>query len=697
MSPESKPRFGGRARAWVGSGVLLAATAHLLGMAHGWRRATERFDAAFESPPGAVYSEGMAEQIFLDNDPCYWLTYAREMAEEGRWRIRWNRFDNTPVGRPVFWSQSVSWGLAGLGGVRRAFTGESWTRALERAALWLNPLLHVAFLWVTSLFWRRRFGPAPAILWTLMIAAMGDLTWCFHALRPDHQTLHFIALIGGLLALMGGGFGWVSESGSASENDHEDRVFAAPSLAAARRCFALAGALTGIGLWVGATIVVFGLAAMGGGLLVLAYASRPSRGGGVRLAPELWRRWGAWAAGTAFVFWLIEFAPGPVHWGLEINHPAFWVFVLALAELLARLLRRRLRGARTRSDIWVLPLCAAVIAALPLAILFGPAGGHAMRDPLMRRLHDFIMEFYNLPRFSGGRPLRFALRVAGALPLAWVGALYWMRPGAGGRATAAALWTVYAYSLFFAITAYAQVRWSAVYIGSAIVLATLVIAVWIRARRPGRGARIGLAAAMIALAAAPVWQGVHEWRQIAIVHRRSAGIDAFMKAALMKRLCARLGAAKGGQDWRFLCEPDLAGPLFYYGRIPSVTSFYWENLDGLRAAAAFLADRSPSAETARAVAAERRLTHYMTPLSPELAIVFHYIATGVLSKDAARGTLAAGLLGSGRPVPDWIDLDHDLTAIGRSEYLFHSAQGPVKVHTSLGIYRIEPPTTPPEP
>ncbi len=687
------PHSAGAAPRWIFRLVSVLAAAHILGMAYGWGWATRRFDAAFESPPGAVYPPGAAQQIFLDNDPCYWLTYAREIVETGRGRVRWTRADNTPQGRPVYWSQSVSWGLAGLGALRRAVTGESWIEALERGALWLNPLVHVVFLWITASFWRRRYGAAPALIWLVFCAGLSDLTWNFHALRPDHHTLHLAALVGGLLALLAGGLGWVREGNAATDlaRDAWFRAPAPPDRTTARRGFAVAGLLTGVGLWVGATIVVFGLAALAGGLLVLAYSAKPGMEDRAQFEPSLWRRWGWWSAATGFAFWLLEFAPGPFPLGrLEINHPLHWLFLLGLGETLTRLLSRRLLGQRAASDRWALPLGLLALAALPLAVFLGPTSWHAMRDPQMRRMHDFIMEFYTLPHFTGGAPLARVLRAAGPLPLAWLGALLWLRPGRGDRAQAAALWTVFAFSLFFAAMAYAQVRWMAVAAASLIALATLVVAIWGASPQAARN-RLGTAAALVALAALPVWHGVHEWRQIAMVGGRTRTIDAFMKASLMKRLCARLGAAAqaAGGEWRFLCEPDLAGPLYYYGGIPSVTSFYWENLDGLRAAAAFMADRDSAAETARRVAVERGLTHYMTPISPEIAIIFNYIATGTLSKEAARDSFAAGLLGSGRPVPEWTDLDNELTAIGRSEYVFHSALGPVKVHTSLGIYRIE--------
>ena len=53
-----------------------------------------------------------------------------------------------PFGREVHWNSAWAWTIAAAGELHEAITGLPLPRALERASLWLNPL--VLFAWIVG-------------------------------------------------------------------------------------------------------------------------------------------------------------------------------------------------------------------------------------------------------------------------------------------------------------------------------------------------------------------------------------------------------------------------------------------------------------------------------------------------------------------------------------------------------------------
>jgi asparagine N-glycosylation enzyme membrane subunit Stt3 len=128
-------------------GIILAA---VIGAAAIWlflhTKAWDHSMLSFENrldPINTTIPESVHQRAFLDNDPYYWLTYAGEMIEHGTWRIRYTYADNPPDGRPVHWSQSVSWIMVLYGSARKMITGQTWPSAIEDAAIWINPTLQI--------------------------------------------------------------------------------------------------------------------------------------------------------------------------------------------------------------------------------------------------------------------------------------------------------------------------------------------------------------------------------------------------------------------------------------------------------------------------------------------------------------------------------------------------------------------------
>src|SRR5271156_6845917 len=119
-------------RPWLGYLLACLGVAALgFSRAYHWDRTMQAFDKAFQPKWSRPLPEGGSKRVFLDNDPYYWITYARQMVGTGQWRVRYPYVDNVPYGREVHWSQSVSWLLVAFGYARHLLTGEPMYDAIE--------------------------------------------------------------------------------------------------------------------------------------------------------------------------------------------------------------------------------------------------------------------------------------------------------------------------------------------------------------------------------------------------------------------------------------------------------------------------------------------------------------------------------------------------------------------------------------
>lgn len=161
-------------------------------------------------------------------------------------------------------------------------------------------------------------------------------------------------------------------------------------------------------------------------------------------------------------------------------------------------------------------------------------------------------------------------------------------------------------------------------------------------------------------------------------------VNDLAKTILQRQFASRMGALNTNGTFRVLCEPDMAARLYYYGGIPSVTSYYWENLDGLVAATAFMSDKG--SDTAAKVVRERGITHVVLPRMAAIAHIFHYIDTGYLSESGARDSMAGRLLTRTNNVPVWLKRDLPLMAATQPGYIYNNEP----VFSTMDIYTVRP-------
>ena len=345
---------------------------------------------------------------------------------------------------------------------------------------------------------------------------------------------------------------------------------------------------------------------------------------------------------------------------LEANHPVYAISFLGIGECLCLLARLRHDPATHISHRFVLHAAVALAAAvlLPILVLFGPAGWYIPRSTLMLRLHArHIQEFWSLRVLCAeqGDSLPFVLLLR-LLPALAALPFLLRRP-----LRRPALFSLTLLAVFLPFYLW-QNRWELFVLLYALLPVLAVPAPNpTAAPSPRRNAILSIAL-LVPLSIAL-------WRNLSPLPAYFRG-TSFDPAALFSFQCRALAtqflpaladaeATPNAETPAVLAPADLAPYFWYYARIPSVTSYYWENLPGFAAAAEAFADTAPGAPAARAVAESRRLSHLLVFEGAREAMLYADLRDGIYSKPHAARTLAGILSGAapGTPLPSWLGVD----------------------------------------
>lgn len=650
--------------------LWLMLTALALGLvvyqAHVWSSAAARLDGEIRSTRPAVGGAlNPPGGVFMENDSLAWLGYANRIASGDTWRVRGTLADNTPDGRAVHWSQSVSWILVALAKVRQELTREGIRPALEAAAVWMNPLLQGTLVVGLGLALFRRIGAIPAGLFALFIATSSNIGFSFHALRPDHQGLLVLFGIFSVAGIVLGGGGWMARRAGSGELSLA-KPLDLPDNKGAGKYFFASGVAAGLGLWVSAAtqgilLVLIFLAAV----LVVFFAAPSSRTDAFEARPERWRRWGWVCGGTSFFLYLLEYFPNHLGMRLEVNHPLYSVLAISMGEALCQFMRFRHAGGGRRALAWGVVFTALALG-LPLIVILGPAEWHAMRDPHMFRLHKFIEEFQSFPQTAGsGYPGKY-FRDFGILPVFFLvafGSLFFStreRPAIGIALLVA---------LGVLGLAWLQVRW----LGLADLLNVFLAAVagtwaWRRVSRlfSGRPRLVFSVLLCVLLALQPLFFMVGFYRYMQPVLTGAMVPQNFIYPLMAKRIALSFRDL-AGPGARVMASPSIAPALQYFADASVVSSLYWENRAGLDAALEFFTDEDGGA--ARRIARERGLTHILLLPEKDMARELFLIKSGRVDEGAARRMLYSRLVG-GLNVPAWTATDAATKAADSRIYFY---------------------------
>lgn len=620
-------------------------------------------------------------------DGYQWILHAQRLAADGGWRVRRTYLDNYPAGREMDWSSGLIWWLSLLGRVGAGGSSAGVGPAIERAALYACPLLHGIFLLLLTIVAYRRFGAATASMIALGLATVPRFVEFFQVGYLDHHGLVALAGFASALFAAAAGAGWVRHAAAgagsvrpaaagagwmdhaaaddAPRPDSSEPRRASPPIAEERSAtrWMIASALAGsAGLWVSAASQVPVLLGIGLGALAAAVRwPRTANDLSLRYVPGLWRTWGWAGAGGSLFFYLLEYFPHSMGMRLEVNHPVYAVAWAGAGELLFRFCRR-LRGGRLAEkpgDRLVIPLAVVALALGPALIVLGPGRFFWVADRFFWTLNRDIREIQNLGRHVREIGLRASLSTISVVPLlgvvAWL-ALWRARLDALGKGMVAVTLLP---ALVLGMLAIAQVRWlgnqEALWIAVLAVLASLATGGSLRVPKWGFGA--AGAFAFVLLLQFPL-SSVRS----AVTNLRpplELGLEDRMQL-VMRDVAQKLRGRAGDRPLVVLAGPTATTAMIYFGGLRGLGTLYWENRDGLKAAASIYG--APSLEAARELVVEHKITHLVFFTWDDFGETYARLHRGLPVGQSTRDVFA---LGTATPLtfPTWVQiLDYQIPA-----------------------------------
>ncbi|MBI4624908.1 MAG: hypothetical protein HY736_17045, partial [Verrucomicrobia bacterium] len=528
-------------------------------------------------------------------DGQMWVRHALAARESHQARVRFTVSDNALIGREVHWSSAFPWMIRAAGSLHQAMTGAAGSLALERALFWFNAPLLFGLVVLFSSWAGRQAGAGAGLLVALGMVGHKRFYEGFTPTYIDHHGVVTAAVFGLVLgiAFMGAGW-WKPAAGEATS--------LLPSSRERARNAAIFSAASGaVGMWFSAAAVLPGIAMVGAaGLAVAWWQGRAARREGAIFEPGLWRLWGRVGAGASFVFYLLEYAPAHFSLRLEVNHPLYSLAWWGGAEIVAIVAAWRLESAepfRRAAGRLTLPVLA--VAAPPLAMLAGGSAAFALGDPFVGELRHFVAEGRSLlasARQSGFPAVAYDL--ASVLILVPARILLLRRRDE----TRIVLGFLTAVTAAWVAMAFFEMRWWLAGSGPQIGLLLCLIAVGASARPRARWLVIGAATAMLLLPA-----GVMRIVTARAENRDRVVSEGDLLQPLYRDIAATLRETQPEGDIVLLASPNASMGISYYGRFKSLGTLFWENADGLRAAARIFS--AGSDEDAAALVRARGVTH----------------------------------------------------------------------------------------
>lgn len=613
--------------------------------------------------------------IFLDIDCQMWNLFASQLAAGDSLRIRRTDFDNHPWGREVHWSSGYAWLLVVAGKMRQLFSQEDPRSAIERASIFVNPLLHMALIALVAAVVARRLFWLAGVLAALALAGSSTVLHSFHAGGPDHHSLITATAVGAGLCLFLGGGGFVQRLPPAGVPPGQAPGF--PTREEARRWFVASGLFAGAGLWVSAItmslfLVAVGVAAVVGLFFYRGSAQDPT----VEPAPEIWLRWGISGAAAGLFFYLFEYFPADMGLRLEVNNPLYHLALLGGSWLLVSAGRLRFLGSRPRGAAWAgIAASAAALAPLPFLVYAGGEKVHALKNELLWRWHENIFEFH---------PMDWAAFVKqfGAMILVLVLAVAYVLGAKLARERRA--WCALACSVPLVplgLTLWQQ-RWGSL-LAVALVLPPVAGLIAAASVSPGNPSRLRRWWKPALLAALLTGQVVYQWSaQLSYAAKLRAGQTSDVRLemfAAAREMAESIRRTEGGSPVVLLSTPWPTVVMGYSGDFKGIGSLYWENLAGLQAVADILTETDD--DKVLRLVQERGITHMAFMQSDYNVDALYYNKHGRRPSAAESDRMFGNRLTNGK-WPWWVRQLRYRSAIPRfsSNPLFYGG----------AIFRIDP-------
>jgi hypothetical protein len=548
---------------------------------------TARLQPDASSPTGYAGSRRKLIAPGHNNESYQWIAQTQQMVAEKAWRLRHVDYDNAPVGRAVDTPSPYRWWLAAVAWIDHLVTGHSMGLAIERAALWADPLLQVILLVAGTVVVAVRFGPRAALLLPVAAAVLFPLGGVFLPGAPDDGGLVRLVLGASVLALLA----------SLGPRDQ-----AAPQ----KGGYVFAGVLGGIAFWLSvnlATMVMLGL--LLSGLMVVWWNRRDPAW------RQPWRQWGVAGAVTVVAAWLIEFAPAHLdlsQWRLLQIHPLYALLWLGIGECLTRTeaLVRADKHTRRKADAAWLVLAVLAIAAVPVAIGLKVPDGFPGKEAFATRLSALgdDMEAANLATWVAHQKSSGAILATFVPLLVLVPALVQLFQRGADRTKKTRTWVLLGPVVVSLVLACSQLSW---WNTLDILLLLLAVVAYSGPQAPGLKIWPTLAGLAIAVPGLLVL-----WPAPLPATGPDEPLERHEQEALIERDCAHWLSQRVGADGAIvLAPPNLTTSLIFHGGLRGLGSPYRENQDGFRASVRIAG--ATSADEAYALVQQRKLTHILIP------------------------------------------------------------------------------------
>ncbi len=613
---------------------------HILQVSEGYGVMVDAPTPDPKSPTG--YVGGVRSMILPEagEDTAHWVMQTQTMIARGEWRIRSVDYDNAPAGREVHWSALFHWWLELLARIDHLLTGQSLGIAVERAALTSGPVMFALMLLGLVPLLNRRFSATASALVAVGAVTTSSFYTDFLPGRADHHGLVNLCGLLMVLFLVIGSESPESKAGADSASPvHPRRWFIASAVAG------------GVGIWISAATMIPVLGGLGVGILAASWLGRgaTTRASWLR-DPGLFRLWGLVGGGVSFAAYLIEYFPSHFSMRLEVNHPLYaaaWIGGGELLHLGVRLIGRL--QPLQRRDLTTGVVALVLVALPPLALLALSAKAFVLLDPFLWQLHKYyIMEEQNLLRSlteHGSVLQNFANLCLPSLLLVPPLVL------AFRSSTAKETKMLLALTLFPAVVSWSQcwnqVRW----LSLAYALTVPALAVFFRALERQQPVRRGTVLAWAGACALLFVPGaVKAARQtLASSDYTNQEIRNLAQRDVAHWLRQRVGF---GQPLVVAGSPTTTTLMISQAGASGLGTLYWENVEGLKHAAALFA--APTPEAAEKIVRRLGVTHIVFFTWDPFEVALAKLHRG-LPSDAPipEDSFVVKLLGSRIP-PPWL-------------------------------------------
>jgi hypothetical protein len=540
-------------------------------------------EAVVDAASSTGYAGGLRWLIVPEhnNQSDRWVLETEQMFARREWRVRHVEEDNAPFGRETRVGSPYRWLLGGIAYLDHSISARSFPQSVEKAAVLVDPAIHLFLMLVSSLLISLSLGNRAAALFAIGLAVVFPLSGAFLPGGPDHHGMALSCAVVAVIAILAG---IRSISVGSFPSGAEPARPPALSIRCARQYFLGAGIVTGLGLWISVTDMIPILVGLAIGAIAAAFLTRTSSDkilAAVQWA-MLWRNWALGGAVTALFAYLIEYFPNDMDYRLEANHPLYALALIGLGEVIAWVFLWVGRGKPFTSvrDVTFLILGIVAIVALPIAVERRDFAGFYFGDLAATRLTylpngvvaDSLMTWLKRDGFS------WTLLVT-ALPLLVIplalGQL--LRRNVDGIHRTTMIVVLGPIFVLFGLACVRLRFWSELD-GMLLILMVSLLAATAATGGPPIRRWGGVTVMIVLLLPGLVVNAVQAWND-------RSDVTLLDGEGLFERDLAHwLAAHSLPNETIVLAPPFRTTSLCFYGGIRGVGTFDWENKDGLAAA-----------------------------------------------------------------------------------------------------------------